>query len=160
LHQSGSNQSVHGMNKKEKIADLQHDSLKEQPFIVPEGYFESFSDRLKERLRKESIPEEETAVPVRHLFTSRRFRLAMAAAVVGLAFVSYALIRYAGNNTGSSGTYPDIALIEQMQIIDDDTYLMELMSDETESLDEQEAFANQAIDYLAVNDVEMVLFFE
>ena len=150
-----SNQLVHGMKENRKITDLQHESLKKQPFGVPEGYFESFSERMQERIKRE-----EKSVPVRRLVSTVRFRVAIAAALLGVALISYSIINYSISKAGSSGDYFDIALLEQLQFIDDDSYLMEMMDPETEELDEEEAFAAQAIDYLAINDVEMVLLFE
>jgi hypothetical protein len=53
-----------------------------------------------------------------------------------------------------------MALLEQMQMLDDDRYLYELYEEEAVEMDEEEAFAAQAIEYLAMNDVEMDLIFE
>ena len=144
------------MKKEKNIVNLQHESLKKHPFGVPDGYFESFSERLQERIREDSASK----VPVRRMVTTARFRVAMAAAVLGVALISYSIIRFTAPNSGSSGFYPDIALLEQLQMIDDDSYLMELMSSRSEALNEEEAFASQAIEYLAINDVEMDLLFE
>ncbi len=144
------------MKKEQNTPDLQHEWLKKQPFGIPEGYFEGFSDRLQARIRQ----EDETKVPVRRIVTTARFRVAIAAALMGVALISYTIIRFTSSNNDSSGSYPDIALLEQLEAIDDDSYLMSLMNTEVEELDEEEAFASQAIDYLAINDVEMVLLFE
>jgi hypothetical protein len=46
-----------------------------------------------------------------------------------------------------------------MQVLEDDLYLYELIEEEPVELDEDEAFATQAIEYLATNDVEMDLIF-
>ena len=143
------------MKKERNIVDLKHKSLKKNPFGVPEGYFESFSERLQERIRE----EEASKVPLRRIGTTR-FRIAMAAAVLGLALISYSIIRYSVLDSDAPGSYPDIALLEQLYMIDDDSYLLGFMDSETEELDEEENFANQAINYLAINDVEMVFIFE
>lgn len=144
------------MNKKRKSANLQDQSLQKIPFVVPEGYFESFSERLQKRINE----ERESSVPVRRIFTSTRFRVALAAAVVGLALISFSITMLTRAGNGDSGSYLDIALLEQMQLIEDDSYLIELMDSESEALDAEDAFATQAMDYLAVNDVEMVFLFE
>ena len=139
--------------------DLQHESLKKQPFGVPEGYFESFSDRLQERIRE----EENSSVPVRKIFGSR-FRVAMAAAVVGLALITYSVVKFTNTGKGTNGYLPDMALLEQLQVFDDDHYLYEFIEEVEAELEEEmndeEAFATQAIEYLATNDAEMVLLFE
>ena len=53
-----------------------------------------------------------------------------------------------------------MAILEQMQVLDDERYLYELYAEEDVEMDEDEAFATQAIEYLAMNDVEMDLIFE
>ncbi|MEN8203747.1 MAG: hypothetical protein ABFS28_14210 [Bacteroidota bacterium] len=143
------------MNKDRKLRDLQHESLKKQPFGVPGGYFESFSERLQERIR-----EEENSRPVRRIVTGSRFRIAMAAAMVGLALITYSVIKFTNTENGSNGYLPDMAVLEQLQVFDDDSYLYELIGEVEEEMDEEEAFATQAIEYLAINDAEMVLLFE
>ena len=144
------------MKKESKSDQLQHESLKKHPFGIPDGYFESFSERLQERIRQ----EEKSRVPLRRIGTSTRFRLAIAAAVLGVAMISYTIIRSIALNSDAPGSYPDIALLEQLDVIDDNSYLLGLMESDSEELDEEEAFTSQAIDYLAINNVEMVLLFE
>ena len=142
------------MNMERKKPDLQQESLKNHPFGVPEGYFESFSDRLHERIRV----EESSSVPVRKIGNSTRI-LAMAAALFAAALITTTIIRFAKNND-SGGLYPDLAMLEQLQVLDDDRYLYEMMEEESPPLNEDEAFASQAIEYLAINDVEIDLIFE
>ena len=138
-----------------KKPDLQQEELKNHPFGVPEGYFESFSERLNQRIRE----EESSRVPVRKIGSPTRW-LAMAAALLAAALITTSIIRLTNTNNGADGLYPDLAILEQMQVFDDDRYLYDLMEEETETLDEEEAFASQAIEYLAINDVEMDLIFE
>ena len=135
--------------------DLQQEALKNHPIGVPEGYFESFSERLQQRIKE----EESSRVPVRKIGTASRW-MAMAAAVLAAALISTTIIRLTSSQ-GTEGLYPDHALLEQMQVLEDDRYLYELMEeDEKSELNEDEAFATQAIEYLAINDVEMDLIFE
>jgi len=135
--------------------DLQHEVLKNHPFGVPEGYFESFSERLQQRIKEES-----SKVPVRKIGTATRW-MAMAAAVLAAALITTTIIRFTSSNRDANGLYPEQALLEQMQVLEDDRYLYELMEEaELTELDEDEAFASQAIEYLAINDVEMDLIFE
>ena len=144
------------MNKDNKKTDLQQERLKERPFGVPEGYFESFADRLQERIRE----EDSSKVPVRRIGSGSRFRVAMAAAVVGLALISYSIVKITTTGNGSGNNFPEMAFFEEMQIFDDDRYLYELIEEVEEEMDEEEAFASQAIEYLAINDAELVLLFE
>ena len=84
----------------------------------------------------------------------------MAAALVGLALITYSVVKFTGTGNGANGYLPDMAVLEQMQVFDDDRYLYELIGEVEEEMDDEEAFASQAIEYLAMNDAEMVLLFE
>ena len=138
-----------------KKPDLQQEALKNHPFGVPEGYFEGFAERLQQRIKE----EESSKVPVRKIGTVTRW-MAAAAAVLAAALITTSIIRYTTSES-AEGLYPDMALLEQMQVLDDDRYLYELLGEEVAAeLDEDEAFATQAIEYLAINDVEMDLIFE
>ena len=77
------------MDNHRKIPDLQKESLKKNPFSLPEGYFESFSGRLQERIRE----EQKSGPPVRRIGNSQRFRVAMAAAILGLALITYPILK-------------------------------------------------------------------
>ena len=136
-----------------KKPDLQQEALKQHPFGVPEGYFEGFAERLQQRIKEEKT----SRVPVRRIGTTTRW-LAMAAAVLAAALITTSIIRLTTAN--GEGLYPDVAVLEQMQVLEDDRYLYEIFVEETAEMDEDEAFASQAIEYLAINDVEMDLIFE
>jgi hypothetical protein len=135
--------------------DLQQESLKRYPFGVPEGYFDSFPQRLQQRI----MEEESSRVPVRRIGTLTRW-MAAAAAVLAAALITTFVLRSAGPERDADGFYPDLATLEQLQVFDDDRYLYDLLEENTPVLNEDEAFVNQAIEYLAVNDVEMDLIFE
>lgn len=134
--------------------DLQHESLKNHPFGVPEGYFESFSDRLQQRIKE----EESSRVPVRKIGTVTRWA-AIAAAVLAATLITTSIVRFT-NSSESDGLYSDMAILEQLLVFDDDRYLYDYLEEGSDELDENEAFASQAIEYLAVNDIEMDLIFE
>ena len=143
------------MKMDRKKPDLQQEGLKNHPFGVPEGYFENFSERLQQRIKE----EDSSSVPVRKIGTATRW-MAMAAAMLAAALITTTIVRLTSSQ-GPEGLYPDQALLEQMQVLEDDLYLYDLLAEDEESdLDEEEVFASQAIEYLAVNDVEMVLIFE
>jgi hypothetical protein len=144
------------MKMDRKKPDLQQEALTKNPFGVPEGYFEGFADRLQQRIKE----EESSRVPVRKIGTTTRW-LAMAAAVLAAALITTTIVRLTSSNGDTNGFYPDQALLEQMQLLEDDRYLYELLEEEENAdLDEEDAFASQAIEYLATNDVEMDLIFE
>ncbi len=134
---------------------LQQESLKKHPFGVPEGYFEGFSTRLQQRIRE----EESSRVPERRIRSTTRW-LAMAAAVLGAALITTAIIRFSGMGSDANGIYPDLALFEQLEVFDNDLYLYEYLDTASSKLSDDEAFAAQAVEYLAINDVEMELLFE
>ncbi len=143
------------MKMDRKKPDLQQEALKKSPFGVPEGYFESFSDRLLERIKE----DESSLVPIRKIGTTARW-MSLAAAVLAAALITTSIIRLSSSK-GSEGIYSDLAILEQMQVLEDDRYLYELLDEEASiELDEDEAFASQAIEFLAINDVEMDLIFE
>ncbi len=158
------------MKKDRKQPDLQQESLQKNPFSVPEGYFEHFPAKLQARIRAEDSAgmsaersggmsaEESAGVPVRRL-KSTRFRVAMAAALLGLALISYSILRFTAG-TGSESLYPDMALMEELEAMEDDIYLYELLEAETEEMDDEEAFAEQAMNYLAMNDADMIFMSE
>jgi isocitrate lyase len=135
---------------------LQQESLKSHPFGVPEGYFESFPERLRQRIRE----EESSRIPVRKI-GSTTWWVAMAAAILVAALITTSIIQLTTSNKGTDGRYPELAILEQMQVFDDDRYLYDLLEEEDATkLNEDDAFASQAIEYLAINDVEMDLIFE
>ena len=144
------------MKMDRKTPDLQHEAMKQNPFGVPEGYFEGFAERLQQRIKE----DESSSVPVRWIGTTTRW-LAMAAAVLAAALITTSIIRLTSQSrSDGQGLYPDLAILEQMQVLDDERYLYELYAEEDVEMDEDEAFVNQAIEYLAMNDVEMDLIFE
>jgi len=138
-----------------KKPDLQQEALKNSPFGVPEGYFESFSGRLQQRIRE----EESSRVPVRKIGTVTRW-MAMAAAVLAAALITSSIVYFTSSKRGTDGLYQDLIVLEQLQVFDDDRYLYDYMEGEAAELNEEDAFASQAIEYLAINDVEMDLIFE
>jgi len=124
--------------------------------VVPEGYFEGFPERLKERI--DALEEEQ--VPVRRLGRSVGFRIAVAAALVGLALISIPLTRITVPGNGSSVEFSDIALLEEAGVFNNDYELAPYLHGEETVMEAEDAYLNQAMDYLAMNDVEMDLIFE
>ena len=133
-----------------KIPELDQPGLQEQPFGIPEGYFDALPGRLQERIQQME------KAPVQKFYHSSRFRIAVAASLVGLALITYATIRV--NTAG--GLNEDLALYEEMNHIDDAYYLMDYMEEGSAGMDEDEAFFNQAAEYLAMNDLDPGLYFD
>ena len=147
------------MRNNNEILKRKEASLKQLPFRVPEDYFEQFPERLQEHLQKQAPPEVEPVLHSRNVRWRLPMRLAIAAAIIGLALISYSIIRVVAPSRVELQEYLDLALIEEMDILDDDIYLIDLMPPE-EEVDEEQAYYNDAMDYLASNDVEFDLLFE
>ncbi len=142
------------MSEKQNSALEKDERLKSNPFRVPEGYFETFAGRLQQRIRE----EEAARVPVRRLRSPDRLRIAIAAAVIMLALVTYPLIRVITSDESRISDYPTLSLLENMDLSDADLYLLELMGNAT--VDEEEEYLEQAIQHLALNEVELDLITE
>jgi len=147
----------HQEDRQGRNSGLGQPSLKENPFSVPEGYFETLPGRLKERMEGMDA----SGVPEKRVIPVVWLRTAIAAAVVVAAvLISYSLIRFTSDNNSGYDYYSDVLLLEQLDVIDNDEFLIEFLEEETADLDDDEAFVNQAMEYLAYNDVEMDLIFE
>ncbi len=59
---------------------------KDNPFSVPENYFGSFPDRLRERMEKEKVVQ---LKPAERFWRVVRPQLALAAAIAGFAVIGY-----------------------------------------------------------------------
>lgn len=128
---------------------------KTNPFKVPEGYFDSFPDRLKDRIG--SLEAEQ--IPVRRL-GSKKITLAVAAAVAALALLTFPLIRMLTPGTDGNDSFIEIALLDGAGFFNSDYELAIYLEETGTAMDDEEAYLNQAMDYLASADVEMDLIFE
>lgn len=136
---------------------MKKNSRNHPPFTVPEGYFEGFPGRLKERIHR----GEQRKVPVRKLGRHRVLRIAIAAALTGLALLSIPLSRVL--TPGTEQLDAGMAYLEELGIYHNDyelaTYLGGNDPDGSES-DEKEALVSEAIEYLAMSNVELDILFE
>ncbi len=169
------------MKKGHQKSHLDQELLKKPPFGVPEGYFESFPQRLMDRIRRE---EEQSPVQqewktqqsgpmlphLEQLRTGRRIpfprlssatgRVWLAAALFVLAMVSIPLIRLLDSGPATTAADADMAMLEQLHVFEDDRYLYDVMRLGAEPVDPEQAYDDQVIEYLAISDVEEVLLFE
>jgi hypothetical protein len=144
------------MKKDSEHSVLQREALKKVPFSVPEGYFENFPGRLKARIGS----LEQDQVPARKPGTRYLYRFAMAAAIIGLALITWSLIRTwspAGRDTSG---YPEIAVLDEAGIFSDEYELASYLENGETPMDEEEAFIAQAMDYLAMNMTDTDLMFK
>ena len=130
------------------------------PFKVPEGYFEGLHSRVQQRIREEEVPDGRREVPVRRLDRSLRFRIALAAAVVAIALLSYPLVKVFITDPAAADRDAELAILDESGFFNDTYHLAEYLETDGEELDEEEAFLDEAVEYLAMNDVEMDLIFE
>jgi hypothetical protein len=136
--------------------DLQNERLKKLPFTVPEGYFESFHERLKDRISRMEPDQVTGKLRLRTL----RLRIMAAAALFILALATYPLIRLVTQQEDEPALYPEIALLEGAGVLDNEYELALYLDEEETEMDAEEAYLNQAMDFLATGDVELDLIFE
>lgn len=128
---------------------------KTNPFRTPEGYFESFPERLKDRLKSE-----EAEKPQKRSLLRLRPALAVAAAVAALALLTFPLVRILTPGSGSVENMVELAMLDDAGLFTSDYELAAYLEEYSTPLDDEEAYASQAIEYLASADVEMNLIFE
>ncbi len=133
------------MNEQKKYR-LKEEGHKENPFKVPEGYFDTLSDRVMDRINRE---EPEKKVRIRQII---RPQLALAAAILGFALISYTFVRVftPGSTTGE---YYDLATLEKISYFYDESTLMEMIPSEDGTESEEDLWVDDAIDYLADNEI-------
>lgn len=153
----------------------------ENPFKVPEGYFDDVQRRVMERIRaEEEGTEEKTGLqfPVTEKRATdaaaekqqpgefsgseapRRKKiylqpyLTLAAAISGVALVVYIVLQSVNGNWSGNDTY-DIATLDKAGIIQDESVLAETFTGEEEESTYSE-WDEEAIVYLASNEVDLL----
>ena len=129
---------------------------KNNPFKVPEGYFESLTERTMSAIKPEQEKETNEGKPARRLDV--RSLLAMAAAVAAFALVTTVTVRLVTGGrdkhqqSEENGFYADLA-VEEI-----DTYIIESEWNETELPDTREAeraiSTDAIIDYLMTETID------
>jgi hypothetical protein len=114
----------------------------ENPFRVPEGYFEDVQNRVMERIR-----------------TGRKIYLqpylTLAAAISGVALVVYIVLQSVmGSRAGDDNAY-DIATLDRAGVIQDESILAEAYNVEDEATAYSE-WDEEAITFLASNEVDLL----
>jgi hypothetical protein len=130
---------------------------KSNPFKVPEGYFESLTERTMSAIKSDQEKEAHESKPLRRLDV--RSLLAMAAAVAAFALVTTVTVRLVTGGRDKhqqaeeNGFYADLA-VEEI-----DTYMIESEWNETELPDTREAeraISTEAIiDYLMTETIDI-----
>ncbi len=155
---------------------LNDEIRKNNPFRVPDDYFESLADRTMEAIRKEEAGKEngnetgshftvkdsvqagKTAVRTGRTIRLKPF-LALAAAIVGFAILATVVLqlvsseRKSGVYEAGSSLYADLAFEEV------DTYILERELIQTEpevtEVREDEISSDAIIDYLMTEDIDL-----
>jgi len=171
------------MNPKKNIPNI-IPPKPENPFRVPEGYFDDVQKRVMERIRSEEqeqlektgrqvtgtdriIPpaeggnQESEKAPHREVPRGRKIYLqpylTLAAAISGVALVVYIVLQsVTGIGAGDDNTY-DIATLDRAGVFQDESILAEAYTETGE--DEDAVYSEwdeEAITYLASNEVDLI----
>ena len=139
------------MDSKKKIPDRLEELKNENPFSVPEGYFNSFQQRLQDRIQSEKVnsnPERSPAV------ISRLVWAGAVAAVFIVAFVVSKNIIGTGNNQPLSED--EIAYAFEQEIYDlDEAEILENLDEMIQDNDPENGYSDEIILYLLDEDIEI-----
>lgn len=125
---------------------------KKQPFSVPEGYFDSFPDKVLKQINE--LPAQQDKTPRRLLI---RRQLSIAAAFIGFFLISYTFFnvvvqKNTGNHIALNLTYEDAVLqfVNEKDLIETIDYIEKpIISDQLEEyLINENIHESIVIDYL------------
>ena len=123
----------------------------EQTFRVPEGYFENVREKVLDRIKAE-----EQSRP-RHKKIYLQPYLSLAAAISGVAIIVYIVLQSVMGSGDNS--YYDIATLDKVGFVQDESLLMENYALEDEAAEYSE-WDEEAITYLASNEVDLLNLLE
>lgn len=131
------------------------------PFKVPDGYFDTLTERTISAIRESREQEENaesTGMPARRL-TLRPF-FALAAAVIGFAILATVMVRLLNSDRVSEHTATANSLYADLAAEEIDTYMIEYELSQTEPpgltlASEEEISPEAIIDYLMTEDVDI-----
>ncbi|MBN2698169.1 MAG: hypothetical protein JXR52_05035 [Bacteroidales bacterium] len=115
---------------------------------------------MPERILSKIESEKNQTPRSRDLRFSIRSQIALAASLIGFAFFSYVVVRTLVPQQTEENGYFDIAILDEMNAIPDDAYIMDLLPAGEEGLSETDIWINAAVEYLANSDVEIDLLLE
>jgi hypothetical protein len=129
---------------------------KENPFKVPDGYFENLTERMMISVKESRETTGKTAE-----MPSRRFRLtsfiALAAAIIGFAVITAGVMKIISGNNKGMGIKDSGELFTEALNEDIDTYMIEneLIQSTAEFKEEPQVPAGVIIEYLLLEDVDL-----
>jgi hypothetical protein len=130
---------------------------KSNPFKVPDGYFESLTERTLAAIRADQEKGKHDEKPVRRL--SLRSFLALAAAVAVFALLTTVTVRLVTGGRDKQQQGEDNGMYADLAVEDIDTYMIESEWNETEIPDipetEKVISTEAIIDYLMTETVDL-----
>ena len=139
---------------------LNDEIKKGNPFKVPEGYFDTLTERTMSAIRNSGDEKEaaaETGRPVRRI--SLKPFLALAAAILGFAVISTVMVRVVTGDRAAAESETGNALYADLAAEELDTYMIEYELSQTEPVDitgtEQAVSTDVIIDYLMTEDIDL-----
>ena len=148
------------MSTKEEIRKLLESKDRKEPFSVPEGYFESFGERLNKRLGETGEKTSDRTTIMMRI----RPHLALAAAIAGFALISVATLQFLTRNGQEATEAYDLAMLEVTGVTNNESIVMESINFDEVSQEEGDGsglseWDQDAIEYLASNasDLELLL---
>jgi len=130
---------------------------KTNPFKVPDGYFESLTERTMSAIKTDQEKETHESNPVRRLTV--RSLLAMAAAVAAFALVTTVTVRLVTGGSDKQQQVEDNGIYAALAVEDIDTYMIESEWNETELPDTHQAeraiSTDAIIDYLMTETIDL-----
>jgi len=150
------------MPKKDKIMNDFPEFSKKNSFVVPEGYFDNFSEHLSKRMlaEEETLSRRNDSI-IKILFNSK---LALAASILLFISVSYFTIQEILNrNTSSESQYYselidheiadyDLGLLAEFYVEDEESSVQDLDSEAYED--------SEIIDFLITEDIDIEMIIE
>jgi hypothetical protein len=130
---------------------------KSNPFKVPDGYFESLTDRTMSAIKSEQEKETHEEKPARRL--GIRSLLAMAAAVAAFAVITTLTVRLVTGGRDIEQQGEDKGLYADLAVEEIDTYMIESEWSNTEIpgiTEVEKAISTDAIiDYLMTENIDL-----
>ena len=139
-------------NKESEFKNLS----KETPFVVPESYFDNFSDRLSKRIEGEAVKSvQKKTIKLKSFFNPQ---LSIAASLILFTVLSYFTITLILNsdNKGDSSIY--FAELVESEIEDYDLFLIMEVIEENNYLDDEEYDSkeeDEIINYLVSEEIDI-----
>ncbi len=139
-------------NKESEFKNLS----KETPFVVPESYFDDFSDRLSKRIEGEAVKSvQKKTIKLKSFFNPQ---LSIAASLILFAVLSYFTITLILNSDTKEDSSIYFAELVESEIEDYDLYLIMEVIEENTYLDDEEYDSkedDEIINYLVSEEIDI-----